>query len=820
MDEPGGITWIKSMRGSSFLISLGIGIVLTGIFIAAALAVSGWQNRSALQASSLVLRGQTETYLRQMTDQYAQEYDLTLEQIRASLEQLAVYAAAVYDGSLQADAAEGWQFQDLMTEGNEGQYSNGADDLTSVFVPAFQTIDAAVERDIALGAYLEAPMQAFYESSDLLSAVFFVTAHEVTRYYPNVQLGTVILPDYQATGQDWYLRASAAIDTQAGALWGSVYKDPVSSDLVVTASAPVSTQAGRLVGVVGCDVSLQDITADAELARAMGSGYIFIIDQTGQSIGLPVRGYLDMLGRAPGTYEISTDLSQLSTEFSGVISEMLAGKDGFQQVERQGDVFYVTYAALPDTGWSLGLVVRETDALAAINKLGARVENANRQLVWDYILPAAAGLFVVAVLTGWLLSRRWTVPLHKLTEATQGVMDERMEAELPAIRQDEFRRVGQAVVLLAEQLKGQQVNAASLLETQTQDLRRRNELLEAASAVIRETVVLRDLDQLLEQAVQSISKRFGYYHASIFLIDEAKEYALMRAASSEGGRRMVARGHRQKLSDVGIIGYVAQRGKPRIAYDRGDEAAFFRSPDLSHSRSEMALALKSQEKVIGVLDLQSSEETAFRPEDIDIIQAVADQIALAVDNSRLIHALRQASEELKRTVTHQTQEAWNERLRTRQIGYAFSALGVVPAAQELPGGRYETLQAQITQQEDGSYLSVPICMRDQLVGMISLRRETGERGWSEDELRLVTQAVAQIGPALENARLLEEAQSRALREQTVNVIATQVRTSAGIQSILQNAVRELGKALGASRTFIQFGVEPGSAPPVEDKSVE
>jgi GAF domain-containing protein len=110
--------------------------------------------------------------------------------------------------------------------------------------------------------------------------------------------------------------------------------------------------------------------------------------------------------------------------------------------------------------------------------------------------------------------------------------------------------------------------------------------------------------------------------------------------------------------------------------------------------------------------------------------------------------------------------------------------------------------------EDGSHLIVPIIVHHQVLGGIHLHREKGEPTWTDEELRVVEQAILQIGPALENARLLEEAQTRAAREQTVNVIATQVRNAAGIQAILQNTVRELGKALGVSRTFIQFGVEP------------
>ena len=332
----------------------------------------------------------------------------------------------------------------------------------------------------------------------------------------------------------------------------------------------------------------------------------------------------------------------------------------------------------------------------------------------------------------------------------------------------------------------------------------------------REAAAIRDLDQLLKRVTHLISEKFGFYHAGIFLLDEAREYAVLRAASSEGGQKMVARGHRLKVGEMGIVGYVAGRTRPRIAFDVGEDAVYFHNPDLPLTRSEMAIPLKSQERVIGVLDVQSEKASAFTKDDIEILQVLADQVALAVDNARLITETRQAIAELNRTYTQQSLLAWSERLQDRPAGFFYTRLGVVPVERSQMDLIAKPQSMGVTLDKDGYSLYVPILVHGQVLGGIQLHREKTEIPWTEEELRVVEQAISQIGPALENARLLEEAQTRATREQTVNVIATQVRNSAGIQSILQNTVRELGKALGVSRTFIQFGVTSDAEESLED----
>jgi GAF domain-containing protein len=173
-----------------------------------------------------------------------------------------------------------------------------------------------------------------------------------------------------------------------------------------------------------------------------------------------------------------------------------------------------------------------------------------------------------------------------------------------------------------------------------QETQRRATQLATAAAVAQDATAILDVDHLLDETMQLISKQFGFYHAGVFLLDEHDEYAVLQAASSEGGRRMLEQGHKLRVGEVGIVGNVASTGKPRVALDVGEDAAHLAHPDLPNTRSEMALPLKVQDRVIGVLDVQSIQEAAFLEDDVAVLQTMADQLATAIANARLFEQVQ------------------------------------------------------------------------------------------------------------------------------------------------------------------------------------
>lgn len=170
--------------------------------------------------------------------------------------------------------------------------------------------------------------------------------------------------------------------------------------------------------------------------------------------------------------------------------------------------------------------------------------------------------------------------------------------------------------------------------------------LAAASEVARDATAILDVERLLDEAVWRISERFGFYHAGVFLLDDKREYAVLHAASSEGGRCMLERGHKLKVGEVGIVGFVTDTGEPRIALDVGQDAVHFSNPDLPDTRSEMAVPLAMRGQVIGALDVQSTDVSAFTDGDVATLQIIADHLANAIENARLYEKLQQEAKQL------------------------------------------------------------------------------------------------------------------------------------------------------------------------------
>ena len=282
----------------------------------------------------------------------------------------------------------------------------------------------------------------------------------------------------------------------------------------------------------------------------------------------------------------------------------------------------------------MGATIETADVLLATTSLQTQLEHSSRALVANRVLPIAALIFILVVILGLIVSRLLVKPIRKLTTAAQEVAAGQWNVEIPIIGTDEVSQLGHAFASLSAQLRAQSEELESRVESRTRDLSRKAAQLEAASEVAREAAAIRDLDQMLEHVTQLISVKFGYYHVAIFLLDEAREFAVLRSASSDGGRSMLARGYRLKVGEMGIVGFVAGRTRPRIVFDIGEDAVYFHNPDLPLTRSEMAIPLKSQERVIGVLDVHSVEASAFSNDDIDILQMLADQIALPAGASR------------------------------------------------------------------------------------------------------------------------------------------------------------------------------------------
>jgi len=384
---------------------------------------------------------------------------------------------------------------------------------------------------------------------------------------------------------------------------------------------------------------------------------------------------------------------------------------------------------------------------------------------------------------------------------------------------------------LAQELEEHRAKLEEQVAERTADLARRSTQLEMAAWVAREAAAIRDVEQLLEETVRLISERFSFYHTGIFLLDEAKEYAVLRAASSDGGQRMLARGHRLKAGkggseSVGIVGYVTGRGEPRVTLDVGEDAVFFNNPDLPDTRSEMALPLQAHGEIIGALDVQSQEPEAFSEEDVAVLQTMADQVALAISNTRLFQQAQEGLEAARRAYSELSRQAWQDLLRARSSpGQRYDPQGILLAdgqhredADKLRPVALAVREGQTVrgQDESSAMVAIPIKVRGQVIGVIDARKPEGEGEWTMEQIVLLETLTEQLGVALESARLYQDAQRRAARERLTREITDKMRRANDVEGIVQTVVDELFGALGTSRAFVRLGV----APPARDADRE
>jgi GAF domain-containing protein len=314
--------------------------------------------------------------------------------------------------------------------------------------------------------------------------------------------------------------------------------------------------------------------------------------------------------------------------------------------------------------------------------------------------------------------------------------------------------------------------------------------------------------ELLNGITQLISQKLGFYHVGIFLIDENHEFAVLRAANSEGGQRMLERRHQLKVGGTGIVGYVSQGGLPRIALNAGSDAVFFNNPDLPTTRSEIALPLKYGSRIIGVLDVQSTLPFAFKDEDTSLLNTLANQIAIVV-NATLVNERGESGYSPRNVSRSSSLPAGNWQA---QRGYSYLPDGTISSsiltsnpAIEQARTTGETVTTVQTSKNSPSTLVVPVKFRDQVIGILHIEAAEPNRRWTDDEITVVQSISDRAAFALENARLLEETSRRADQEETIARVTSQIGASADFNHIMQTTIQELGRALGASRSFIHLG---------------
>ncbi len=784
---------IRSRLLLVFLVLSTVAALTTAAIAIDAIRSSG---REAQQISQEALRDQAESYLIQLTQQGAREIDLTLGEIAGQVETVAGYAGAALDRSPGAEAF--WPAAEHMFLGSDGQYMNGPEDVSSVFVPNTRALTTSVLNDVEATAYLDLLIPDVLAGNPSTVAVYLGTPRDVVRYYPNIELGAVVPPDFAVTGRPWYTGALDNSRPDQPVWWTEPYLDATGRGLVTTAAVTVRGARGQLVGVVGFDITLNDLRTSVEATHYLQSGYPFIIDQTGRAVALPSQGYQDILGRSPAPDEVGPDLAGSPTGFATILERMAAGESGFETLLVGDRELFVAFTPLESTAWSLGSVVEASQVMAPAARLEAQVEQATQTLLFSRLLPATLAITAAVLLVGLLLTALIVRPIRQVVDAATRLGQGQLDIQVPVRSRDELGALASAFNTMAAQLRGLVTGLEQRVAERTRDLERQTLQLQTAAEIARMAGESLDPPEMMSRAVELIQDRFQFYHASMFLMDETGTWALLSASTGEAGRQLLARRHRLSVGSASIVGWVTANRLPRVANDVAQDPFYFRNPLLPDTRAEMAMPVMAGQRLIGALDVQSKTPYAFQEADIRAVEAIAAELATAFESTRVLRETQIRLEDVEDLARARWRESWSRAVAGETETAVRLGEGPVGEGQAATdnAAREAAAQGKTVVLEDGRLAATPVLVRGETVATIAARKPNPGERWSEEETALMEAVASQAALALESARQYSEERRRVVELEVVNRISQAVSQLSNLDTLYRVIHNQVNQVIG------------------------
>jgi GAF domain-containing protein len=362
----------------------------------------------------------------------------------------------------------------------------------------------------------------------------------------------------------------------------------------------------------------------------------------------------------------------------------------------------------------------------------------------------------------------------------------------------------------------EQISSALRETLLVEQVERRAAQIETASEVARAASRVRDPDVLIQRVVDLVRGRFDLYYVGLFLVDETGDqtgepgrWAVLRAGTGEAGDRMMAEGHRLEVGGDSMIGTSVAEGQAQVALDVGDEAVRFENPLLPDTHSELALPLVSRGRVIGALSIQSSRRGAFSEDDIRILQTMASQLGIAIENARLLERTQRALSEMETTHRQYLRDSWAGYLESESTTrYEVERPGVqITFDDELLAAASRAARGETVVVEDpqggGTALVAPIHLRGEVIGALHVE-DDGARKWNEDDRAILAAVVDRLALVAESLRLLQETQERAGRERLIGELTARMRETLDVDTVLQTAAVEIRRSLGLHDVLIRL----------------
>ncbi|MEW5872421.1 MAG: cache domain-containing protein [Chloroflexota bacterium] len=554
---------------------------------------------------------------------------------------------------------------------------------------------------------------------------------------------------------------------------------------VVVVAQPIIDDQGETLGVLAARASLKELNQIMQEHTGLGeTGETYLVSRNLTLLTQTRRTTL-----AIDQYTMRTEATQQGA------AERQSGAGRY--LNYQGEAVIGSYRYIPELQMALIAEQTEAEALSGVRSTTSAM------------VSATLGAVLLALVVALFASQNLTAPLVQLTDTARRIAAGDLSLQAPTLRNDETGALAAAFNAMTERLRALIESLEQRVSERTQQLQTRSEQLQTASEVGRSVTTILDTNQLIQQVVDLIQVRFELYYVGLFLVDETRQWALLRAGTGRAGQTMLERGHRIRLGE-GMIGWSIANAQARIALQAGEDPVRLATPDLPDTRSEAAIPLRSRGQVLGAISIQSTQEQAFDEESITVFQTMADQVAAALDNARLFGEVQQALQTAQEAFGQLSRQAWLERLHQRPVSYHKERTSSGVSAVRDPS---QMRSAEETR--PGAPLQLPIQVRGQRIGYlraqksISVSAPAGEAStstvWQAQEVGLLRGVVDQLGVMLESARLFEETQLQAERERLVGEITARMRATLDLDNVLQTAAREMQAALNLAEVEIRMG---------------
>jgi GAF domain-containing protein/HAMP domain-containing protein len=590
---------------------------------------------------------------------------------------------------------------------------------------------------------------------------------------------------YLSTGER---QSYAAYDTRP------LYNNQLALFTVAQISNSTGAHLGTMVGVTEpqeLQTILQNLVAPGSGAEAL------FVTQEGSLIGADPYTNAMALVAAPAAQV---------TPIMAALTPMMS-----QDTSAPASVTFTNQRGIPSFGQVLWL-----------NSLHAgivyQIDNSRVFASLNSLIPFTVGVFLAALLAmGLVLSlgtQRVFRPLAGLADIARRFSEGDFGQRAEARSKDEIGLLAHSFNQMADQLQATISDLERRVAERTRDLENQTLRLRTAAEVARDATLAPTLEELLDRAARLMLDRFRLHHVGIFLLDETRHYAVLRAAPSPIGRNMMAASYRVPLGEKGAVSQAAATGEPSLV--RSGDPDFPNLGDGFHqaTRAELALPLRTNEGIIGVLDLQSDSTEGLGPADTSVMQILADQLAAALERSRLMLQVQARLRQLEQSYLTTTEKTWMPAAGRRQPvrGYTYDNVRLEPvsavphaALLALKTGTTQVTQASGRQQDPHQVAAVPIQLRGQTLGVIHVNFRGGQV--PQQTLALIQDAANRLGTGIENIRLLEDSLARANKERLIGEIASRIGSSMNVRNIVRTAAEELGRALPGTEVSIRFRSE-------------